>query len=114
VTRRHWVAVGLACLLALACNATARRLRGQWESEALPKRTLALRADGSFARRFSGKTLGFLSDVAGAEQGTWRVDGDALVLTTHQGTKESTEKLPIKDLGSDSMWLGGERWLRLP
>ncbi len=107
--------LSLAFGLAVGCGyLKARQLRGQWETEALPKRTLALRADGSFARRLSGKTLGFLSDLAGPQQGTWRVDGDQLVLTTHEDSKESTEKLAIKDLGGDSVWLGGERWVRIP
>jgi hypothetical protein len=110
--------VALACagaLLWAGCDRLeARRLRGVWESEALPKRSLELKPDGTFARRLSGKTLGFLSDLMGAETGSWRVEDHALVLFRIEGTKEISERLAIKDLSGSSVSLGGERWDRLP
>ena len=61
----------IGVLLAAGCGyLTEKRLQGAWETEATPKRTLDLRPDKSYSRRFSGKTLGFLSDLAGAEQGS--------------------------------------------
>jgi hypothetical protein len=104
-----------ALLLCVACSRLeARRLRGVWESEALPKRTLELKPDGTFARRLSGKTLGFLSDLVGAETGSWLVEDHSLVLRRTESNKEISERLAIKDLSGGSVFLGGERWNRLP
>lgn len=90
-----------------------RQLRGAWETEATPKRTLDLHADGTYSQRFSGKTLGFLSDLAGPETGTWEVDGESLVLTQkNEKGVESTTRLPIRELGGESVVLGDERWSR--
>jgi len=106
--------VAITVLLLAGCGyLTERKLQGAWETEATPKRTLELRPDKSYSRRFSGKTLGFLSDLAGAEQGTWRVEGEQLVLFSSDGSKERSEKLVIKDLTGDSAWFGGERYVRV-
>jgi hypothetical protein len=107
-------ALGLLLLAGLACNGlTERRLRGTWETRDLPKRRLELAADGTFARRFSGKTLGFVSDVVGSERGRWRVEGGALLLAQQDGTRERSERLPIEDLSPEHVILAGEKWLRL-
>lgn len=89
------------------------RLRGTWESDATPKRTLVLRGDGSYLQRFSGKTLGFLSEVLGPEAGQWHVERGALVLVRQEGAGAETRKrLPIDALSSDAVVLAGERWHR--
>jgi len=109
------------CLVLLAsllggCDALkARRLVGKWETEATPKRTLDLFADGAYALRLSGKGLGFVSEILGPERGTWRVESDALVLVKRdEDGVETSKKLPISELGSEQAVLGGERWRRLP
>src|SRR5262249_37345966 len=113
---RRWLALLCAGVLLLgACSRLeARRLRGVWESEQLPQRTLELKPDGTFARRLSGKTLGFLSDLVGAETGSWRVEDHALLLVRIEGTKEISERLAIKELSGERVLLGGERWRRIP
>lgn len=106
----------LAVIVSGGCNAlTARKLTGQWETEATPKRTLDLFADNTYSLRLSGKGLGFVSEILGPEKGTWRVEDHALVLArrTEDGV-ETTKKLPISELGSDAAVLGGERWRRIP
>ncbi len=103
-----------AVLLLSGCGYwTERKLQGAWETEATPKRTLELRPDKSYSRRFSGKTLGFLSDLAGPEQGSWSVEGDQVVLFSADGNKEKSEKLVIKDLTAESVTLGGEGFRRV-
>jgi hypothetical protein len=80
-----------------------------------PIRTLDLFEDGTFSRRLSGKKLGFLSDILGPDKGTWRVEGEALVLvTTGDNGVVSEQKLPINELGDDAVVLAGERWTRKP
>ena len=108
-------ALALAGVVAAGCGMlTERRLRGRWESVDSPKRTLDLFADGSFTRRLSGK-LGFLSDVLGPQKGTWRVEGEALVLSVAaESGSISEEKLPINELGDEGLVLAGERWTRKP
>jgi hypothetical protein len=92
---------------------TARRLRGTWESDRLPKRTLVLAADGTYARRFSGKTLAVLSDVAGPERGAWQVEGGELVLVENGGQNTRSQRLAIHNISPQSVTLAGERWRRL-
>ncbi len=108
-------AVLLAAALAVGCGrVTAWRIAGEWESEATPKRTLILRRDGTYLQRFSGRTLGFVSEVLGPETGRWRIESRALVLTRGDpGGAETTRRLPIDDLGRDSVTLAGELWNRL-
>jgi hypothetical protein len=109
------LAAVVAVTLAAGCGrVTAWRIAGEWESEATPKRTLILRHDGTYLQRFSGKTLGFLSEVLGPDTGRWQVEGRALVLTrTDAGGAETTRRLPIDGLLGDSVTLAGERWRRL-
>jgi hypothetical protein len=118
MTRRVWLGMLAAILVlgtATACGrVTAWRITGEWQSESLPKRTLILRRDGSYLQRFSGNTLGFLSEVFGPESGSWRIERHALVLTrTDAGGAETTRRLPIDGLSGDSLTLAGERWLRV-
>ncbi len=103
-------------LLAQGCDRiTARRITGQWESEDTPKRTLILRADGSYLQRFSGKTLGFVSELLGPETGRWQVEDGHLVLTRPRGTDgEVVRRLHIDGLSRDSVMLAGEHWDRVP
>ena len=109
----------LAALLAVALaggcgRVTAWRIAGEWESEPTPKRTLILRRDGTYLQRFSGKTLGFVSDVLGPDTGLWRVEHDGLVLTRSDPSgAETTRRLPIDDLGRDAVTLAGEHWRRV-
>lgn len=118
--RRHVLAglcVGLSLLALFATMAcgplTQRRLQGRWESVDTPVRTLDLYEDGTFSRRLSGKKLGFLSDILGPDKGTWRVEGEALVLATRgENGAVSEQKLPINELGDDAVVLAGERWTR--
>jgi hypothetical protein len=108
------LAAALAVALAAGCGrVTAWRLAGEWESEALPRRTLILRGDGSYLQRFSGKTLGFVSEVLGPETGRWQVESHALVLTPEADGSETTRRLPIDGLGRESVSLAGERWSRV-
>ena len=111
--RARRIAIASLLLLAGCGYWTERKLQGAWETEATPKRMLELRPDKSYSRRFSGKTLGFLSDLAGPEQGTWRVEGEQVVLFSSDGNKERSEKLVIKDLTGDSAIFGGERYRRV-
>jgi hypothetical protein len=114
VTARALLATAAAALLLSGCDRlTERRLRGVWETVDTPKRRLELLADGSYARRLSGKTLGIVSDVLGPERGAWRVEGDALVLLQRGGQTERSERLPIKDLSPEHVFLAGEKWRRL-
>ena len=106
------LAVSVISLAAGCDQIRARRLRGTWESETLPKRRLELSPDGTYSRRLSGKTLGFLSDLTGPERGTWKVEGESLVLAA-QASVERSERLAIRDLATDSCWLGGEKWQRV-
>ena len=111
---RAVLALAGAALLFSGCDRlTERRLRGTWETLGTPKRRLELLADGSYARRLSGRTLGVVSDVLGPERGGWRAEGDVLVLFQRDGQKERTERLPIKDLSPEHVFLAGERWRRL-
>lgn len=118
--RRSSLRIVAVALLVTVCGAgcgklTERRLAGQWESEATPKRTLTLRGDGSYQQRFSGKTLGVLSELLGPETGSWRVTEGALVLERPDGSGAvTTRRLPIEQLSRESVRLAGERWLRLP
>ena len=109
------LAAVLAVALAAGCGrVTAWRLAGEWESEATPRRTLILRGDGSYLQRFSGKTLGFVSEMLGPETGRWQVESRALVLTrTEADGSETTRKLPIDGLARASVSLAGERWRRV-
>lgn len=117
MTRRRLLAGLCAGLFVLATGAcgrlTERRLQGRWESVDTPIRTLDLYQDGTFSRRLSGKKLGFLSDILGPDKGTWRVEGEALVLvTTGDNGVVSEQKLPINELADDAVVLAGERWTR--
>ena len=105
----------LAVALAAGCGrVTAWRMAGEWESEPTPKRTLVLRRDGTYLQRFSGKTLGFVSDVLGPDTGRWQVEHGALVLTHGDPSGvETTRRLPLEDLGRDAVTLAGERWWRV-
>lgn len=109
------LAAVLAVALAAGCGrVTAWRMSGEWESEATPKRTLILRRDGTYLQRFSGKTLGFLSDVLGPETGRWQVESDALVLThSDPGGVETSRRLPIDDLSRGALTLAGGHWWRV-
>lgn len=119
MTRRRLLS-GLCAVSLLAttvgCGAlTEQRLQGRWESVDTPIRTLDLYKDGTFSRRLSGKKLGFLSDILGPDKGSWRVEGEALVLvTTGDNGVVSEQKLPINELGDDAVVLAGERWTRKP
>jgi len=101
--------------LAGGCGMVAeRRLRGEWETEATPKRTLNLFADGTYSLRLSGKGLGFVSDVLGPEKGAWHVGDNALVLVRHdEGGAEETRRWPINELRPTEAVLAGERWIRV-
>lgn len=109
------LAVVLAVSLAAGCGrVTAWRMAGEWESEATPKRTLILRRDGTYLQRFSGKTLGFVSEVLGPDTGGWRIEHDALVLAhTDPAGVETTRRLPIDSLGRGTVTLAGEHWRRV-
>ncbi len=92
----------------------AWRMAGQWESENTPKRTLILRTDGSYLERFSGKGLGFVSELLGPETGRWRIEGRSLVLTSPRGeSDEHVRRLAIDGLSRDSVQLAGEHWDRV-
>lgn len=99
----------------LGCGrVTAWRITGQWESEGTPKRTLILRADGSYLQRFSGKGLGFVSEILGPETGRWRIEGRNLVLVSPRGdNSEHLRRLPVDALSRDAVMLGGEHWDRV-
>jgi len=93
---------------------TEMRIEGEWESDATPKRTLVLNSDGTYLERFSGKTLGFVSDVLGPDHGRWHVEARAVVLVRQESSgAETTRRLPMGDLESDSVLLAGERWHRV-
>jgi len=116
MTRRsRMAAMLLAVAFAVGCGAVAEwRIAGEWESETLPKRTLQLERDGSYRQRFSGRTLGFVSELLGPETGRWRIERGALVLTrTEPGGAETTRRLPLDQLGRREVTLAGERWWRL-
>ena len=118
MARRQWlgmVAALVAVTLAVGCGTvTAWRIAGEWESEATPKRTLILRHDGTYLQRFSGKTLGILSEVLGPETGRWEIERRALVLTrTDAGGAETTRRLPIDGFVGNSVTLAGEHWRRV-
>jgi hypothetical protein len=114
VTGPALLAVAFGALLLSGCDRlTERRLRGTWETVDTPKRRLELLADGTYARRLSGKTLGVVSDVLGPERGGWRAEGDVLVLFQRAGETERSERLPIKDLSPEHVFLAGARWRRL-
>jgi hypothetical protein len=114
VTGQALLAVVAAALLLSGCDRlTERRLRGTWETLDTPKRRLELLADGSYARRLSGRTLGIVSDMLGPERGSWRAEGDTLVLLQSDGQKERSERLPIRDLSPEHVFLAGEKWRRL-
>jgi hypothetical protein len=97
------------------CGAFAEwRLQGEWESDATPLRTLTLRPDGSYSQRFSGKTLGFVSELLGPETGRWQVAGGALVLIRSEASGASTTRqLPLDRLSRHSVFLAGEPWHRV-
>lgn len=100
---------------AMGCSMLAEvRLEGEWESDPTPKRTLVLKGDGTYQQRFSGKTLGFVSEMLGPETGTWSVEGASVVLVRRETSGEETlRKLPMASLTSDSVMLAGERWTRI-
>ncbi len=102
-------------LLGPGCGrVTAWRIAGQWESESTPKRTLILRTDGTYLQRFSGKGLGFVSDIFGPETGRWSVEGRNLVLASPRGENDDVvRRLAIDDLARDSVMLAGEHWDRV-
>ena len=112
----HAAAALAACALLAGCDGlAARRLVGQWRSDAGPERTLDLFEDGSFSLRLSGKGLGFVSELLGPEKGRWRVAERALVLAhTDPSGVETTQKWPINELRRDHVVLAGERWRRVP
>jgi hypothetical protein len=104
----------LPLLLLVACSSTEDRLVGRWETIETPKRTLDLRKDHTFARRLSGKTLGFLSDLVGPQSGSWSVVDDTLVLATRDDKGvASSERLPVAALEEKSVTLGEDHWVRL-
>jgi hypothetical protein len=91
-----------------------RRLRGRWQSEGAPQRTLDLYADNTYSLRLSGKSLGFVSNLLGPEKGSWRVQGAALVLTYRQSAgAESIRRWSINELRSQQVVLASERWNRV-
>jgi hypothetical protein len=117
-TRRR--ALGMLGVLLLAglgsgCGSlTQWRLAGEWQSERLPKRTLVLRQDGTYLQRFSGQTLGFVSDLVGPETGKWSVDGGTLVLVgATTGSEPITRRLAIDNLERNDVSLDGEHWHRV-
>jgi hypothetical protein len=111
---RALLATAVAALLLSGCDRlNERRLRGVWETVDTPKRRLELLADGSYTRRLSGRTLGIVSDVLGPERGGWRIEADTLVLSRREGQTERSERLPIKDLSPEHVFLAGEKWRRL-
>jgi hypothetical protein len=118
--RQHSIRTLGAVLIAAAALAgcsrlSERRLSGRWESEPLPKRTLVLRSDHSYEQRFTGKTLGVLSELLGPETGRWRVaDGALLLERMEAGGTVSSRSLPLDELSRESVLLAGERWRRLP
>jgi hypothetical protein len=114
LTRLSILALAVAAISSVACNGlTERRLRGTWETRELPKRRLTLAADGSYSRRFSGRTLGPISNALGPETGRWRVDERALVLSHVDGARETSERLAIRDLSPEHVFLAEEKWLRV-
>jgi hypothetical protein len=102
-------------LLGPGCGrVTAWRIAGQWESENTPKRTLILRTDGSYLERFSGRGLGFVSEILGPETGRWSIEGRNLVLASPRGENdEHVRRLPIDGLTRESVQLAGEHWDRV-
>jgi hypothetical protein len=114
--QKRLAAASLALSLAFAgCSMIAKmRLEGTWESDATPKRTLVLRDDDTYLQRFSGKTLGFVSEVLGPETGRWHVAGNTLVLVRQESSgAEVTKRIPFESLSQDSVLLGGETWHRI-
>lgn len=101
--------------LGSGCGSLTRwRLAGEWQSERLPKRTLLLRQDGTYLQRFSGQTLGFVSDLVGPETGSWSVEGGVLVLVgATAGTGPTTRRLAIDNLERNTVSLDGEHWHRV-
>ena len=105
----------LAAVLAGCSVLTEMRLEGEWESDATPKRALSLKGDNTYQQRFSGKTLGFLSEMLGPEAGTWSVESTHLVLVRQDASGEqTTRRLPLSNLSSNSVTLAGESWHRVP
>jgi hypothetical protein len=117
LSRRQTLGLAVVAFVAAfgsACNLTRSRLVAEWESEPLPKRTLVLRRDGTYLQRFSGKTLGFLSEVVGPEMGTWTVEEKTLVLVGKVKDGDLvTRRLAIDNLESSGVTLDGERWRRV-
>ncbi len=114
MTRRTWLALTAVLLLA-ACQSTKDKLAGDWQTVDTPLRTIALRADGTYDIRFTGRTLGIVNDLAGPiEKGRWRVEDSVLVLVQFddQG-KEKTRRLPIGDLKPETVQLGNDRYRRV-
>jgi hypothetical protein len=110
--------LAVAALLGLlaACGfSTESRLKGRWETVDTPKRTLDLREDHTYTQRLSGKTLGFLSDMLGPQAGTWKVEGEALVLTFKDDKgAEQVDRLDIHELQDATVVLGDDRWVKKP
>ncbi len=108
------VCVSAALFAAVGCSYfKQRRLVGQWKTEATPERTLDFYEDGTYSLRLSGKGLGFVSDIVGPEKGSWHVDGDVLVLGSHDDHDvETTKRMPINSLSGDELVLAGDRWKR--
>ncbi len=104
----------VALVLLVGCGfVQERRLRGRWQSEGAPERTLDLFADGSYSLRLSGKSLGFVSDLLGPEKGSWRVQDGTLLLATRQASgAESIRRWPINELHAGEVVLASERWVR--
>jgi hypothetical protein len=108
------VVLALAALGPGCGRITAWWIAGQWESENTPKRTLILRTDGTYLQRFSGKGLGFVSDILGPETGRWNVEGRNLVLASPRGeSDEVIRRLAIDGLTRSSVMLAGEHWDRV-
>jgi hypothetical protein len=109
-----WASIVVCVSVVSGCSyLKQRRLTGQWKTEATPERTLDFYEDGTFSLRLSGKGLGFVSDLVGPEKGSWRVDGDVLVLASHDDRGvETTKRLPINSLSGDELVLAGDRWKR--
>ena len=54
----------LAVMVLAACGfMRERQIRGAWETDATPKRTLVLHEEHTYGQRLSGQTLGFLSHL---------------------------------------------------
>jgi hypothetical protein len=118
VTQRRLFRLGALCVVVVATSTGCafikeRRLMGQWRTEKTPEQTLDLYEDHTYSLRLSGKTLGVLSEVFGPEKGSWHVEGDKLVLLSHntEGVEE-TRRLAIDSIGRSEIVLAGDRWRR--